>query len=54
MKYKSTLLKIRKNETSYILITPGGKKNYAKTFYFLKKFEESVVKILGKSQLLGR
>ena len=49
MKNKSTLLKIRKNENFLYLGNPWRKK-FMQNILFFKKFEESVVKISGKSE----
>ena len=47
MKNKSTLLKIRKNENFLYLGNHWRKRIHANILFF-KKFEESVLKILGK------
>ena len=52
MKNKSTLLKIRKNENFLYLGNPWRKK-FMQNILFFKKFEESVVKISGKSEYLS-
>ena len=51
MKNKLTLLKIRKNENFLysILVTPEGK-NSRKNIKFLKKFEESLIKVSERSE----